>query len=286
MIQKIIDQGILFEPGEKSQYSNSNYIHLSLILEDITGKSFEMLLQDQICSKAGLSHTLIQDYDDVVNSYSRKTDSWLEEPKTHPTIPLGAGAIASTASEVSKFLQVLFDTMLISETGLRSMTILSEGYGRGIFQFPFYNYRSWGHNGKIDGFEAMCGYFPHDGTSFALLANGLDYDMNDIVIGILSLYYGMPYTIPSFESVALSVEELSGYAGTYTSFLFPLKITLFVENGKLMGQASGQEAFPLRTKSKQEFVNDTYKIRITFSGDNQNEFELTQNGSRYSFTRN
>jgi len=37
-----------FEPGSKYQYNNSGYYLLGSIIEEVTGKSFETVLQDNI----------------------------------------------------------------------------------------------------------------------------------------------------------------------------------------------------------------------------------------------
>ena len=46
-----------FEPGTKSNYSNSGYFVLGLIIEKITGKSYETALQEKIATKIGLKDT-------------------------------------------------------------------------------------------------------------------------------------------------------------------------------------------------------------------------------------
>lgn len=44
----ILEQGTEFSPDTKTNYSNSNFVLLTWILEDVTGKSYGELLQEKI----------------------------------------------------------------------------------------------------------------------------------------------------------------------------------------------------------------------------------------------
>lgn len=50
-------ESLEFKPGSQFKYSNSNYYLLGYILEVVTGESYANYLQQNIFSKAGLSHT-------------------------------------------------------------------------------------------------------------------------------------------------------------------------------------------------------------------------------------
>ena len=42
------------------------------------------------------------------------------------------------------------------------MKLTQDGYGMGLFPMPFYNKKSFGHTGGIDGFSSLFGYFPSE----------------------------------------------------------------------------------------------------------------------------
>jgi CubicO group peptidase (beta-lactamase class C family) len=46
---------LLFEPGTRFSYSNSGYFLLGVILERITGESYEKLLRDRIFAPLGMN---------------------------------------------------------------------------------------------------------------------------------------------------------------------------------------------------------------------------------------
>ena len=47
-----------FQPGEKGEYSNSNFVILGYIIEKVTGQPYSKILTERITSKIGLTNTL------------------------------------------------------------------------------------------------------------------------------------------------------------------------------------------------------------------------------------
>jgi hypothetical protein len=90
-------------------------------------------------------------------------------------------------------------------------------------------------------------YFPEDSLAIAYCTNGQVYPMNDILIGVLSIYFNKPYSIPTFTppSISLRTEDLDKYLGVYSSTQISLKITITKNNTTLITQATGQSSFPL-----------------------------------------
>jgi serine-type D-Ala-D-Ala carboxypeptidase/endopeptidase len=77
-----------------------------------------------------------------------------------------------------------------------------------------------------------------------------------------------------------SAEQLQAYVGMYS--LAPgFDLRIFVEKDHLMAQATGQGAFPLDVKTKDQFVADAYGIEIHFERDANNvvaSLQLLQGG--------
>lgn len=277
----------LFQPGEKSEYSNSNYILLGFIIEDITGKDYATNLKERITEKIGLKSTGLGGKINVskneAKSYVRPGDSWEKENETDMSVPGGAGAIVSTAEDLVHFINALFNGGLISEVSLQDMIKTEGTYGKGIFSMPFYELQGYGHTGGIDGFRSVLVYFPEKQLGVAILSNGLNYVQNDILIGILSIYFGQPYTLPDFTTVHVDVELLKSYEGLYSKKDFPLKITIKSEGNNLTAQATGQSSFPLEAVSENEFRFDAAGILITFP--EPGKLNLKQGGTDYLMER-
>ncbi len=284
-------QDPVFNPGEKGEYSNTNYVLLGYIIEKISGKSLPQNLAERITSRIGLKNTLygvsINHPANEASSFEYTDNKWVMQPETDMSIPGGAGAVISTSADLTLFISALFDGKLISESSLKTMTTLKDGFGLGIFKIPFYERAAFGHNGGIDGFSSSLAYFPDDNVAVAFCSNGLNYSMNDALIGLLSCYFDKPYKIPDFKTVNLPNEKLSAYEGEYTSEQLPLKITVKLADDKLTAQASGQAAFPLDAISATEFRFDQAGIVMLFNisaAGSVDGFTLKQ-GKDYIYTR-
>ena len=162
------------------------------------------------------------------------------------------------------------------------MTKLDAGFGKGIFSAPFGDRVFYTHNGGIEGFTSTFGYYPKDKLGFSILMNLDNYSMNELVIGLLSIYYKMPYDFPKFQSVVIDQAVLKNYEGIYGADNFPLKLTIKLQNGTLTGQATGQPSFPLVAVSETEFLFDQAKISIEFVKDG---FNFVQNGRPLTFKK-
>ena len=285
-----------FEPNAKTAYSNSNYVLLGYIIEKITNSTYQKELETRITSKLNLSNTYYGNKTDIKKneafSYRFENGKWQRQPETDMSIPHGAGAIVSTPYELTVFINALFNGKIVSEKSLIQMKEIKNGIGRGLFRFPFGNKIAYGHSGGIDGFVSNLAYFPEEKVAIAVTANGVNYNFNDILIGILSVYFNAPYEIPDFteKAINLSEEELKKYEGEFSSKLLPLKITLKVNNGQLFGQATGQSAFPLTPFSKTKFKFEPAGIVIEFAKDKDgkilyNSFILNQGGRKFPYER-
>lgn len=168
LLQKIAAYNPVFSPGEKSEYSNSNYALLTLIAEKASNKTFDELLKQHITEPCKLLHTYVGKKANAAKnealSYS-KVNGWQLEDETDMSVPLGAGAIVSTAADLNRFFHCLFQGTLVSQESLKQMKQTSEKFGMGLFRFPLGEKSAQGHNGGIDGFQSNAAYFESEGVS-------------------------------------------------------------------------------------------------------------------------
>ena len=285
MIEIIVKGGSDFNPDSKAEYSNSNFVLLTYILEKTFTKSYSDLLQEFIVKPIGLKNTYvfgkINPSNNECKSYSF-SGSWKTETETDFTVPLGAGAITSTTSDLTKFADALFSGKLLTNESLEIMKTIKDGYGIGLFQIPFYKSVGYGHTGGIDGFSSVYSYFADDKISYALISNGTNINNNDISIAVLSAVYDKPYEIPVFTTFTLTSEDLDKYLGVYASKQIPMKITISKDGNTLIAQGTGQPAFPIEATEKDKFkfdkagakfeFNPTVKTMILFQGGGQINF--------------
>lgn len=277
-----------FEPGKSFSYSNSGYILLTLMLEKIWEKPYEALLKRWILKPAHLKETFYGIKPDPTKqmalSYRIFFGKWIVQPVTDPSIPLGAGSIISTPSDICQFAESLFTGKLIKPESLAEMTHWQDNVGGGLFRFPFGDKWAYGHTGGIDAYLSVYGHFKEDEISFAITSNATNMVLNDVTIALLSAALNKPYEIPDFSKITLSDEELDRYVGIYASKQIPLKLTISRKNGGLTCQATGQMPFALTAHGDHRFSFDMAGITIRFDPDNR-RMSFQQGGGRYSFER-
>ncbi len=296
MLERINNLEINFEPGAQFEYSNTNYILLGFILEKITGKTYAEVLEEKIVKPLGLTDTYlgqkIGTFSNEAYSYTPNTLGWIPATETDMSVPSAAGAIVSNPTDLHRFIRGLFKEQLTSSNTLQQMLTIKDGYGYGVFTFPFYERMAYGHNGGIDGFVSNLAYFPEEEITISLTANAVNFPFNDLIVATLSSIFGQDYELPDFtaQKIELPVEQLEQYSGNYTSEQFPLAISIRVENGVLTGQATGQRSFPLDAYSETEFRFDPVGIIIHFDAEVEatppfSSFVLHQAGQKYTFKR-
>ena len=273
-----------FKPGSQFQYSNSNYLLLTFILEEISDQSYQQLLQEKIVDKLSLKHTYF-DFPGIRTFSYVPADPWNKEMDTDASVPRGAGSIVSTAEEVAKFYHALFNEKLLSQESLQKMKKIEDGYGMALFKMPFYEKSGYGHNGGIDGFQSQAAYFPDSQVAIAYLSNGINYPINDIVLKSLEIFFEKDFNYPDFSNMYKHTSsELNAFTGTYSSDQFPLDIDIMHKDGQLKGQATGQPEFPLRSVTQNTFEFKQAGLKIEFQP-KDNSLILQQMGQSYTLIK-
>lgn len=293
MLAKLTQQPTRFKPDERTEYSNTNYVLLGYIIEKISGNSYADELKDRIVDRIGLKQTAYATKADaaqnVALSFYWANDQWTPRSETDPSVPHGAGAVMSTASDLVLFIESLFGGKLVNESSLKEMTTLVDRMGMGIMQMPFGPKRAFAHNGGIDGFQSSLAYFPQEKVAIALIGNGFNFPMNDMMIGLLSIAFQRDYEFPSFETAEVDPAKMKRYVGVYASPAIPLKITVSVKDGQLFGQATGQPQFPLTPTSEFEFKFDAAGVVLVFAeskvGEGFDSLRLKQAGQDIPFKK-
>jgi CubicO group peptidase (beta-lactamase class C family) len=287
LLDIIVKGGSDFEPDSKSAYSNSNFVLLTFIVEKSLGKPYKVLVDELIAKPAGLKNTAlgskIETGKNECKSY-KFVGQWNTETETDISIPLGAGGIVSTPSDLVKFSDALFGGKLVAKESLEKMQTINGQYGMGLFKIPFYDKTGFGHTGGIDAFSSVFSHFEDGNVSYALTSNGTNYNNNNISIAVLSAVYGKDYEIPEFKAVKVDDATLEKYVGVYVSAQIPLKITITVANKTLVAQATGQPAFPLEATAVDKFKFEQAGVVMEFNTAD-NTMVLKQAGGVYNYKK-
>ena len=287
LLQRIAGYESIFEPGTDESYSNSNFFILALIAEIIDGNTYDRIIERRTAEPLGLQNTHVGGTVNPIRNEALPylfTGEWIQTETFHPSVLLGAGDIVSTPFDLNVFFNSLMSGNVVSENSLNEMKTAETVFGLGLVPVPFYDRIAFGHTGGMPGFQAVTVYFPLDMISVSYTTNGVRFPQNDILIGVLSIIYNEEYEIPVFrDAVVLPIEILDRYSGVYESPDLPLLISVFLENGNLMAQATGQGAFPLEAVDEFNFVFDAAFIHIEFLPETRS-MVMTQAGQGYNYS--
>ena len=277
----------VFPPGNMSRYSNSNYILLGFIIEDLYQKPFEVVLKQNITDKLNLSETrYCHDLDACqfeTQSYSYWNGKWAEVPDWHQSILYTTGGITSTAADLTTFINALFNGELITAKSLGSMTEDNYGFAKGIFKYDFSGYTGYGHDGLVENFNSQLIYYPQLDLTFVMLINALHDNPQQIFNNVKALYFGTSTNIPKFNQAPIDISTLTldNYIGTYKSITQQTVVNIYVENGKLMASLDGLNHAELTPLSEEDFENKFIGFDLHFFGKNNTEGHYIMIKSQY-----
>lgn len=176
---------VLFPPGEKFSYSNTNLILLGLVVEKVSGQSLADYMRAHILEPAGLNHTLFpagaEFPEPHAQGYTNQTaDGEVQDAADwNPSWGWAAGAMISTLDDLRIWARTVATGVLPDGTRLLSpatqeqrlatpsTAIPGVGYGLGIFDVE-----GWiGHNGSLPGYESLTVHLPSAQTTLVVVLN-------------------------------------------------------------------------------------------------------------------
>ena len=193
-----------FKPGEGYQYSNTNYLILGKVAEAVEGKPLHRMLNQRFFKPLGLKNTIYQPAQkprvDAAHGHWDWGGGWTDHTQGSSYVPFmaaasiadAAGAMASTAEDLSTWASALYGGEVLSDESLAEMLTFGRPgfYGLGTYPASFEGHRGVGHRGGIRGYESAMFYFPEDGVTVVLLSNqgnwGTDAPMNKLVKAVLA----------------------------------------------------------------------------------------------------
>lgn len=171
-----------FEPGARWEYNNSGYYLLGVIIERVSGVSYDAFLEAELLRPLGLVESAYCGNPPafpVPNGYVRLGPlSPISFEAMDMTIPFAAGALCSTAEDLVRWSWALDQGLAITPESYEAMTteaVLSSGegagYGYGIGVGEFNGEPVFSHTGGIPGFSSFLIIAPERGVSIAVITN-------------------------------------------------------------------------------------------------------------------
>jgi CubicO group peptidase (beta-lactamase class C family) len=278
LIKDVLNKPLSFQPGTKFEYTNINYMLLSMVVERASGQPFCQFLSDHIFHPLHLKQTGCAWNPHITHS----TQGYHPSPQGPVAFEdkdlaslAGAGSLYSSADDLIRWTEALHEGKLISKASLAEMTTpFLDGYGYGLSIDGEGAQLDISHNGTVEGFFSSLDYLPATHTTIVVLSNqvaegnqsspgtlALDSELVQLAMDENSL-------LPSEGKEAQVPEEiLRSYAGRYRSVDpdNPVYIILTFRDGKLFIQNEGGPAvLPLRAESAKRFYLANQETEIVF----------------------
>lgn len=271
MLSYFMNKPLDFNPGTQYSYCNSGYMLLGLIIEKVTGKSYEQVIKELILiplamKSSGFDFAALQSPNKAVG-YTKYTKT-VKEASTpwDSTATYSAGSLYSTVGDLYKWHNGMMKYKVYNNESLeKATTPFLEGYGLGCWIDTIYNKKVVSHGGNILGFTGYYGRIQEDDLCIILLNNIFNHQIETIGQSILAILYGMPYSY--FDEIKLTPEIVEKYVGDYdVNADYKVKISR-IEN-QLFIQRNNQSPIEIFAYKENVFFQKDDDIRISFQNEN------------------
>lgn len=188
----------LNEPGEKHNYSNTNYTLLGLVIEKITGQTAEAEIRRRVLEPLNLRSTFLEGFEPfdtsrlphryhwatptfeetagIAKGFQRVRPDLIDATGSNLSVEWTAGGMVSTPSDLAIFALALRDGRIVSPASLKFMTQWTPArkgseVGHGLFRTQSDTVATIGHNGSVLGFTGSFYWTEQGDAIVAVLSN-------------------------------------------------------------------------------------------------------------------
>lgn len=264
-----------FEPGEQYRYSNSNYLLLAQLVEDVTGQSFATALKNQLIDPLELKNTAEGgsiSASDHATGYVPDGLEMTPASRIDPSWVLGAGSMVSTVDDLHRWVEALAAGKVLTAATLQKSWQADKGpygYGWQVLDSwpPEFGRPLILHAGGLHGFASDLLYYPRDGVVIVILANLETSPMARIARDLSAIVFGADYSLPMVRKpVTVDPSILHSYVGDY-EIAPSVTLTVRRQDGQLVVQATGQPEDIVIPESEHKFFSRRVDAQITFVQD-------------------
>ena len=194
----VADDEPLFAPGGEFRYSNTNYIVLGVLIEEVSGQPAAEVIRARILEPLALDSTYLSGFEagpDPFGAYTSLSGSPAPIDFDYTSIETDAwtaGAMVSSARDLHTLFTAVLDGQVISPASLAAMTAgrstrtdsraRGDEYGFGLLIDGFGTMeRLFGHGGGIVGYRTLVAHAPQTGKTAFWVATGARIDFQRTV---------------------------------------------------------------------------------------------------------
>jgi len=209
-LKQFSDLPLEFEPGSAFAYSNSGYFLLGAIIEKVTGKTYEKVLQENIFTPLQMNNTGYDMFFKILPKRATGYDIWNLQYENAPyldmSIPYAAGSLYSTVEDLALWDQALYSEKLLSASSKAIMFTPYKSdyaYGWGVYKTQIAQLKdsveAMGHQGGVNLSNTSLIRIPKNKHLVVLLNNTGGTNLGAMQNNILKILYDQPFDLPKIS---------------------------------------------------------------------------------------
>jgi D-alanyl-D-alanine carboxypeptidase len=196
MLNKFCSYPLVKEPGKQFDYNNADFIILGKIIEKVSGKTYEQNLQEKILLPLQMTNSGMLSQNKIVDKladtyfYRNDIKAAVNDLPVYIENWYAAGAMYSTADDILKFSDALFNGKLLNPDILNQMFTSGLGeYGLGVWVYLKYEinrkiFTIVKRPGSIMGAQSMLFHILENGSTIIILSNTGTVSLDDLAADI------------------------------------------------------------------------------------------------------
>lgn len=255
LLREAMSSPLQWPPGTRYDYSNVGYSLLAMIIEKLSGKSYEAYLKERVFDRAGMERTgyaLPKFTLAELAIYYQSGAPWgtmFDRPMLEdgPCWNLrGNGGLHTTLADVQALCQALDSGRIISKESTRRALkpYIDEGYGDSWYGYGWTLYKEpdgrelWTHNGGDGGgYTAELRRYVDDGVFVFIVSSTAEFVADPIGAALSQIVFGRDVPMPP-KVVPLDQASLTSLEGTYRLDNGGLMVVTAVDRGLAMKPSS------------------------------------------------
>ncbi|KAB2860055.1 MAG: beta-lactamase family protein, partial [Anaerolineae bacterium] len=201
-LRRILNTPLVAVPGTEDLYSNSGYTLLAILIEVVSGKSYQDYVRQTILEPLGMESTGFVGEDLPNLAYTRNSYDGYGTPAGWPYswVLVGNGGMVATTEDLYRFAQAVIGDEFLSEA-VKAKSVFASGYGLAA------------GGGSDTDFSAAIFYDVTSGSVFVSLSNQVLYSGEAVALTLYDMLDGADVPVP--PDVVDSAVEPNSVAGTY-----------------------------------------------------------------------
>ena len=201
LLSYVLDDEPLFEAGSEFAYSDTNYIILCMLIEEVTGEDLYDLVQKRVLNKAGLKQVVPQNkrsYTNLAQGYNAENDPFYpgkslgDDGRSRYNLQFewAGGGLVSTTHDLALLAKKIYEGEMFNPALLEEYTNsvpagrLGGEWGLGVHITKTPEGTVYGHSGFMPGYITNMRYYVKDRYSVCYQINTSDRSKMSIMRGL------------------------------------------------------------------------------------------------------